>query len=82
MNSEAPLNEIRLKHRGFHFLAPRDLEGRELPLRRVLVIGSCLIEGLFIDPRNPPPCEWDFLLTNNFKELSESPPRPVRASLS
>jgi FkbH-like protein len=77
MNSEAPLNEIRLKHRGFHFLAPRDLEVSELPLRRVLVVGSCLIEGLFIDPRNPPPCEWDFLLTNNFKELSESPPRPV-----
>src|SRR5215469_8199705 len=77
MDFEAQLDEIRLGHRGFRFLAPQDLAVTELPLRRILVVGSCLIEGLFIDPKNPPPCDWDFLLTNNFQELPASPPQPI-----
>jgi FkbH-like protein len=77
MHPEKPLEEISSQHRGFQFLAPLDLQVNELVPRRVLVVGSCLIQGLFIDPKNPPPCECDFILSNNFNELPALPPNPV-----
>jgi FkbH-like protein len=65
-------------HDNYRFRTPRDLARTPTPLRRVLVIGSCLTKPLPLHVRAAnPTCPCDFILFNNQAELPESPPQPV-----
>jgi len=57
--------------------APTDLAVTATVLKRVLVIGSCLISALpeFIEA-NSPGCRADYILFNNLSELPNEPPHP------
>lgn len=60
------------------YRTPRHLEVHPTALRRVLVTGSCLAEGLVQHiPRASPGCPADYVVFNNVAELSEAPPRPT-----
>ena len=57
---------------------PQDLAVTPTPLRRVIVVGSCLVAGWPGVLRDGDPgCPVDFFLFNNLPELPPSPPRPV-----
>lgn len=58
--------------------APTDLAVTATVLKRVLVIGSCLISALpeFIEA-NSPGCKADYILFNNLSELPSEPPHPA-----
>lgn len=58
--------------------APTDLAVTATVLKRVLVIGSCLISALpeFIEA-NSPGCKADYILFNNLSELPNEPPHPA-----
>lgn len=58
--------------------APTDLAVTATVLKRVLVIGSCLISALpeFIEA-NSPGCKADYILVNNLSELPNEPPHPA-----
>ena len=61
-------------------LVPNDLARSPTAFRRVLVIGSCLAEG--IPPtleRMWPTCQCDYVLFNNAMDLPSAPPRPITA---
>lgn len=60
------------------FRVPTALQVTETPLRRVLIVGSCMVEGfpewlVNAQPRS----EADYVLFNNASELPKSPPRPA-----
>lgn len=60
------------------FRVPTRLQVTPTPLRRVLVVGSCMVEGL---PewmaRAEPPTEGDYVLFNFTMQLPDIPPHPV-----
>jgi FkbH-like protein len=65
-------------HDNFRYRVPRDLAVSPTPLRRVLIVGSCmaapfqaLVQGA------TPGCPTDYVLFNNLSELPDAPPRPV-----
>lgn len=61
-----------------HYRCPQELAVSAVPLRRLLVIGSCLISGLpiYIESAEDG-CPCDYLLVNNAPRLPETPPRPI-----
>ncbi|MBS0582635.1 MAG: HAD-IIIC family phosphatase [Proteobacteria bacterium] len=60
------------------FRVPEDLRLSASDLKRILVIGSCLAEGLAATTESfDEGCPSDFILFNNFAELPASPPRPI-----
>jgi FkbH-like protein len=64
-------------HDNFRYRAPRDLAMSPTPLRRILVIGSCLAGGLPEYVRTASPgCPADYILFNNMSELPAAPPLP------
>ena len=59
------------------YRCPRDLALTDTPLRRVLIVGSCLVEGWEnIFRVSTPPCDGDYVLFNNVGQVPE-PPRPL-----
>jgi FkbH-like protein len=59
------------------YRCPRDLAVTETALRRVLIVGSCLVEGWEnIFRVSTPPCDGDYVLFNNVGQVPE-PPRPL-----
>lgn len=62
----------------FDYRVPRDLAVTPTTLRRVLVVGSCLLESYpaFIREEQPG-CECDYILFNNATELPEPPHAPT-----
>lgn len=68
------LANLAQQHNGTKYLTPGDLRVTELPLRRVMVIGSCLLMAFDITNRHAEQCQADFLLTNNLGELPNAPP--------
>jgi FkbH-like protein len=65
-------------HDNFRFRVPRDLAVSPTPLRRVLVVGSCMVSGFPDLIRTAiPSCPADYVLFNNLSELPEAPPLPV-----
>jgi FkbH-like protein len=60
------------------FRAPTTLQVTATPLRRVLVVGSCMVEGIpeWLS-RVEPGCHADYLLCNNASDLPPDPPRPA-----
>lgn len=61
------------------YRVPSDLSRTRTPLKRALVIGSCLASGLpEIFAAEGAKVETDFLLVNNAASLPDAPPRPVR----
>ncbi len=65
-------------HDNFRYRVPRDLALSPTPLRRVLVVGSCMVSG-FPDLIRvaTPGCPADYVLLNNVGELPDAPPRPA-----
>jgi hypothetical protein len=65
-------------HDNFRYRVPRDLAISPTPLRRVLIVGSCMaapFQGLIHGAT--PGCPTDYVLFNNLSELPDAPPRPV-----
>jgi HAD superfamily phosphatase (TIGR01681 family) len=72
-----PLSQVLVvAQNGRPYRAPTDLQRTELPIRRVLVIGSCLACG-WIRENNDSGAIFDYILTNNFSPLPESPPAAI-----
>jgi FkbH-like protein len=68
--------DIKIYDRAFR--CPPDLSVTPLPLRRIVVIGSCLASGWPAAFKTADSgCPADFILFNNFSELAERPPQPV-----
>ncbi len=63
---------------GRAYRVPADLQRTELPIRRVLVIGSCLAQGWIRENRESG-AEFDYILTNNLSPLPEMPPAAITA---
>ena len=60
------------------YRTPRDLEVTPTPLRRVLLVGSCLVDGWQnVFRLANPPCDGDYVMFNNVGQLPASPPRPL-----
>jgi hypothetical protein len=60
------------------FLFPGDLRLSETPIRRVLVIGSCLAEEYVRGFRwHHPEVTFDHILFNNASDLPDAPPAPI-----
>src|SRR5438045_2300338 len=59
----------------FVYRCPQDLAVTPTPLRRVMVIGSCLIQSFPRVIQHAAGIEADYLLFNNLSELPESPPQ-------
>ena len=59
------------------FRVPTALRTTPTGLRRLLVIGSCLVEDLVSDPDHPEAPPGDFVLFNNIARLPDAPPRPI-----
>jgi FkbH-like protein len=64
---------LRDAHNGAAYLAPADLSRTPLPIRRALVIGSCLAQEWVGDIA----CPSDFIFVNNLSGLPDQPPRPA-----
>ena len=62
------------------YRCPQDLAVTPLTLRRVLVVGSCLLTDWpdFINTATPG-CPCDYLIFNNTAEIPSSPPKPADA---
>jgi FkbH-like protein len=76
--SPAPDAMLGDDHDNYRYRVPRDLALSPTSLRRVLVVGSCLVGGFpeYIRVASPG-CPADYVLCNNLAELPEQPPRPV-----
>ena len=60
------------------FRTPDDLSVSPTPLRRVLLIGSCLVSGFPEWLKDiAPGCKADYILFNNAGQLPSAPPRPI-----
>jgi FkbH-like protein len=60
------------------YRVPADLALTDLPVRRALVVGSCLSKHLIGTFESVPGgCPCDFVLLTNIGELPANPPRPV-----
>ncbi|TXN15913.1 HAD-IIIC family phosphatase [Methylobacterium sp. WL122] len=59
------------------FRVPTALRTTPTGLRRILVIGSCLVEDLVSDSDRPEATQGDFVLFNNIGLLPDTPPRPI-----
>jgi FkbH-like protein len=65
-------------HDNFRYRVPRDLALSATPLRRVLVVGSCMVAGFpALIQTATPGCPADHVLFNNLSELPDAPPLPV-----
>lgn len=74
------LRQLRERYFGPGYRTPNELTVTPTPLKRVLVIGSCLVEGWPELIRSAQPgCEADYVLFNNLAELPTAPPQPVSA---
>jgi FkbH-like protein len=62
----------------YSYRSPKELQFTETPLRRTLIVGSCLI-GRWIPFLTRAGIASDYVLFNNVSELSEQPPRPIDA---
>jgi FkbH-like protein len=71
--SSATFAGLRAEHNGAAYLTPADLSRTPLPIRRVLVIGSCLAQEWVGDID----CPSDFILVNNLSGLPDQPPLPA-----
>jgi FkbH-like protein len=62
-------------HDNFRYRVPRDLAVSATPLRRVLVVGSCMA-AIFppLIEAAVPGCPADYVLFNNLSELPDAPP--------
>ena len=70
------LRRARQGHNGHLFRTPSGLGVSERPIRRVVLIGSCLAhEWQFLFQSQGVPC--DFVLSNFVNQMSDSPPAPV-----
>ena len=59
------------------FRVPTALRITSTCLRRILVVGSCLVEDLVSDPIHPEAPRGDFVLFNNIGLLPDTPPQPI-----
>ena len=60
------------------FRCPDDLAVTPTGVRRVLIVGQCLLAGWSAPLKGAEPgAETDFVLFNNAQELASAPPRPV-----
>ena len=65
---------------GHLYRVPGDLLRTPSPLRRILVIGSCLIGNLpGVIKRAVPNCEVDYILFNYIRDLPQQPPVAIEA---
>jgi FkbH-like protein len=70
--------QLRSKHDGIAYRVPGDLEVTMLVPKRVLLIGSCLLDNwqLMLEYIEPD-CDYDRVLYNNIQELDPFPERLV-----
>lgn len=61
------------KHNGPHFLAPSDLSVTPTKLRRIAMVGSCMMGAWELNKSNPLNCPVDMIVMNNAAELPERP---------
>jgi FkbH-like protein len=68
-------------HNGPGFLTPSDLSFTELPLRRIAMVGSCMMEAWRFHHSNPSNCAVDLIVMNNTGNLPSEPAEgvPVRS---
>jgi FkbH-like protein len=58
---------------GAGFLAPTELARTETKIRRVAMVGSCLLEAWNFHKHNPSNCPVDLIVMNNVGQLPEHP---------
>ena len=63
------MDAIRARHGGAHYLNPSDLQIKPLPLARVALIGSCLVERWGLSVPGHPDCAVDRFIVNNAAEM-------------
>lgn len=68
--------ELRQGQSWSNYLVPKDLARTELPLRRVLLVGSCFAQSLGLS-RFAGNCEVEFWLSNQLTELPDAPQHPL-----
>jgi FkbH-like protein len=66
-------------HNGAGYLAPTDLTVKTLPLNRVALIGSCLLEAWNFQHRNPSECPVDLIVLNHLASLPTLTPETAAA---
>lgn len=59
-------------HNGGGFLTPHDLTVKALPLKRIALVGSCLLASWGLERNNPAGCQGDLLVMNNADPLPDS----------
>jgi FkbH-like protein len=73
-----PTTGLLQDHDNFRYRVPRDLALSPTPLRRIIVVGSCMVAGLpDIVATAAPGCPADYLLINNLSEIPDAPPLPI-----
>lgn len=73
----APSTLVEPRHSDHRYRNPIDLRVRDVPIRRALVIGSCLAQA-YADYRGfAPHFDCDFVLANFAHDLPSAPPRPI-----
>jgi FkbH-like protein len=65
------LQDVYLKHNGTNYLTPSELSISATTIRRVALIGSCLLESWRFHKVNPSNCVADLVVMNNAGTLPE-----------
>jgi FkbH-like protein len=73
LETDALPPELVAAQNGRAYRTPADLQRTALPVRRVLVIGSCL-SGEWIKANRESGAIFDYIVTNNFSPLPDLPP--------
>ncbi len=72
----AIFEDLAAAHSGIDYRAPLDLRQTQLEVKRILLIGSCLV-GEWMRSLGEARPDFDYILTNNFSGLPETPPVPL-----
>lgn len=71
--------ELVRRHQGAGFLVPTDLARSPTPLRRVALIGSCMLEAWELAAARPAGVHVDEILVNNLAALPPRTPEQIEA---